>query len=80
MRIEEILDTLPTEFEVYTDLGEFTPGQRGDDPLVRQEHLPIHTVHAPFARRANLKRYLRSLARELGEFFVGAFQPIAGAV
>lgn len=65
----------------YTSLGPFKPQWRVAGPsatyAARRDHQGRHNVKA---RWGSLRRWARNVARELGDFMVGAFQPIREAI
>jgi hypothetical protein len=69
------------EWGSYTELGPFSPRWRTIGPAVtyaaRRDHKPRHT---PKVRWGQIRKYVATVWREAGEFLVGAFQPIKGAI
>ena len=65
------------EWGVYTDLGPFKPNRLpAVTPFARRvEHA---AAHAPRLRKSFTK-WAKSMAREAGDFLVGAFQPVKEA-
>lgn len=65
---------------VYTDLGAFRPRWKASDRLVpyarRIDHTATHTVHARGLRKGRVGKWLRSVAREVGEALFGSFMDV----
>lgn len=68
----------PVAWGSYTELGPFKPKarRRGAYYAKRVEHA---AKHFPRPQRGSLAKWAHSKAREIGEFWVGAFQPIREA-
>lgn len=67
------------EWASYTALGPYVPAWsrgRAVPYAVRRDHEGRHNVKA---RWGQLRKWARNMARELGDFMVGSFQPIREA-
>lgn len=66
-------------WQSYTMLGPYVPAwsRRPVPYAVRRDHEPRHGVRA---RWGSLRKWASNAARELGDFIVGAFQPIREAI
>ena len=62
----------------YTALGPYKPAWAESSPVSLETRRDHHGRHNVKARWGSLRRWARNAARELGDFFVGAFQPIGG--
>lgn len=64
----------------YTELGPYVPAwsrPRAVPYAVRRDHEGRHNVRA---RWGSLRKWAKNACRELGDFMVGAFQPIREAI
>lgn len=72
--------TVLPQWGVYTSLGPFEPPYRNPIGTVYARRIEHCGRHFPQARWGQLRRWASSLAREMAEFAIGAFQPIRDAV
>lgn len=63
-----------------TGLGPFKPNRLPPMGQVYARRIEHAARHFPKPRKGSLAKWARSVAREVGDFFVGAFQPIREAV
>lgn len=70
----------PVVWGTYTSLGPFVPNHSKPVTVVYASRVAHSGRHQVRARWGQLRRWAASAWREVGEFLIGAFQPIRDAV
>lgn len=68
-------------YQAYTSLGAFVPYHRPSSlPVPYAVRVEYRGRRQAKPRKGQIVKWARSFAREAGEFFVGAFQPVREAL